>query len=172
MIELSIFLIFFVGRRWSAKGTKTNRQQRNNKLKYPFFLFEDLRSGLGRRVFVTGSGDRGDRRPLSMWIIWITSRAIEPLPHNKDTHSMVKPYIYKVGPEDVKTAPLNFVSSFFDFVNTFQYTRRERDIAMGILSVMLLAVVVLICAVRIDRDESRYIRKLQAKARKRGYKVD
>ena len=108
------------------------------------------------------------------WIIWITSRAIEPLPHNKDTktHSMVKPYIYKVGPEDVKTAPLNFVSSFFDFVNTFQYTRRERDIAMGILSVMLLAVVVLICAVRIDRDESRYIRKLQAKARKRGYKVD
>ena len=85
---------------------------------------------------------------------------------------MVKPYTYKVGPEDVKTAPLNVVSSFFDFVNTFQYTTRERDIAFGILSVMLLAVVVLICAVRIDRDESRYIRKLQAKARKRGYKVD
>ena len=85
---------------------------------------------------------------------------------------MVKAYTYKVGPEDVKTAPLNVVSSFSDFVNTFQYTTRERDIAFGILSVMLLAVVVLICAVRIDRDESRYIRKLQAKARKRGYKVD
>ena len=99
-------------------------------------------------------------------------RSDHQIPHQSLAVPMVKPYTYKVGPEDVKTAPLNVVSSFFDFVNTFQYTTRERDIAFGILSVMLLAVVVLICAVRIDRDESRYIRKLQAKARKRGYKVD
>ena len=102
----------------------------------------------------------------------INSRSSDPTSITLLAVPMVKPYTYKVGPEDVKTAPLNVVSSFFDFVNTFQYTTRERDIAFGILSVMLLAVVVLICAVRIDRDESRYIRKLQAKARKRGYKVD
>ena len=85
---------------------------------------------------------------------------------------MVKPYVYKVGPDSQDKVVLGVVDSFWDFINTFAYTRRERDIAMGILSVMFLAIIVLICAIRIDRDERKYIKKLQAKARKRGFKTD
>ena len=88
------------------------------------------------------------------------------------TPPMVKPYIYKVGPESKVRIPLGVVDTFWDFINTFSYTRRERDIAFGILSVMVLAMILLFCACKIDRDEQRYIKKLQAKARKRGLKVD
>ena len=79
--------------------------------------------------------------------------------------------IHSVGP-DVNKKVLGYYDTFFDFVNTFTYTRRERDIAFGLLSVMMLAFIVLICAFKIDRDELKYVRKLQAKAKRRGYKVD
>jgi hypothetical protein len=81
---------------------------------------------------------------------------------------MVKPYIYKVGPESRHAGPEGFVDTFWDFINTFSYTRRERDIAFGILSVMVMAMILLFCACKIERDEQRFIKKLQAKARKRG----
>jgi hypothetical protein len=65
---------------------------------------------------------------------------------------MVKPYVYKIGPDDDPADPMTYVESFWSFINTFNYTRRERDIAMGILSVMFLAIILLICAVRIGRN--------------------
>jgi hypothetical protein len=88
---------------------------------------------------------------------------------------MVKPYprVHQVGPEsNAGGGPEGMVDTFFDFINTFTYTRRERDIGLGILSVMLLAGILVICAFKIDRDELKYVRKLQAKAKRRGYKVD
>jgi hypothetical protein len=68
--------------------------------------------------------------------------------------------------------PEGAVNQFFDFINTFSYTTRERDVALGLLTVMILAVVVMCCAMKITRDEKAYIEKLKNKARKRGFKVD
>ena len=68
--------------------------------------------------------------------------------------------------------PEGAVAQFFDFINTFSYTTRERDIALGLLTVIVLAIVVMCCAMKITRDEQAYINKLKQKARKRGFKVD
>ena len=68
--------------------------------------------------------------------------------------------------------PEGAVAQFFDFVNTFTYTTRERDMALGLLTVILMSIVVLCCAMKITRDEKAYIEKLKRKARKRGFKVD
>ena len=71
-----------------------------------------------------------------------------------------------------KKVPEGAVEYFFDFMNNFSYTSRERDVALGIMTVIILCFVLLCCAIRITRDEQEYIEKIKRKARKRGYKVD
>ena len=71
-----------------------------------------------------------------------------------------------------KKPPEGAVEYFFDFINNFSYTTRERDAALGILTVIILSIVILCCAIKITREEQAYIEKIKRKARKRGYKVD
>ena len=136
-----------------------------------------------RKTTFTIFTDFGPRTPLAPARLWLKISRLKKqstflvlqntlFDQPPPTPPMVKPYIYKVGPESKVRIPLGVVDTFWDFINTFSYTRRERDIAFGILSVMVLAMILLFCACKIDRDEQRYIKKLQAKARKRGLKVD
>ena len=71
-----------------------------------------------------------------------------------------------------KKVPEGAVDYFFDFINNFDYTTRERDTALGILTVIIMCIVLLCCAFKITREEQEYIEKIKRKARKRGYKVD